>query len=191
MLRQHLESMVFGFFGQDFSDELGVTKAAISTMFSILDEQDVPSEKLEAKLRGIAERHLKLSKELYSSSKSNHEPEISKHREAAAKAIEKGKYDYAGKLLVEALTIDLKAIDDLPDQLSRRKISAAATKALQGELEEVRLDYQMAAQYFASAASLVSTLDSDIQLAYLMRQASAYYSHGCEIGNRLSAPVAG
>ena len=61
LLRQNLESVVARLLGDTFSEELGVTKAAVDSMMAILKEQEVPPEQLEAKLKEIAERHLELT----------------------------------------------------------------------------------------------------------------------------------
>ena len=182
-LHQNLESIVSGFLGQGFSEELGVTKAAVTTMLGILKEQQVPPNQLEAKLKEIAERHLELTARLHALSKSNDEPEITGLREQAAEAIERGDYDQAAKILTEAVVIDRRAIDEQQEKLDRRRLSAAATIGQQGELERTRLNYLEAAEHFAEAASLLNTVDSDGRLDYLAKQALALYAQGTEFGD--------
>ncbi len=183
LLRQQLDSVVSGFLGQDYSEELGVTKAAVETMLGILKEQQVPPEQLEAKLKEIAERHLELTEKLHSLSNSNDEPEITQRREQAAEAIEQGDYDKAADLLEEAVGIDRQAIDEQQDALDRRKLSAAATIAQQGELERTRLNYRKAVEHFAEAASLVPTSEADVRFDYLMKHASILDDQGREFGD--------
>ena len=149
LLRQNLESIVSDFLGGEFSEELGVTKAAVETMFAILKEQRVPPEQLEAKLKVIAERHIELTAKLHALSESNDAPEISKRRERAAEAIEQGEYDRAAAFLEDAVSIDRRAIEEWEDELDRRKLSAAATISQTGELARTRLDYRKAAEHFA------------------------------------------
>jgi len=182
-LRQDLQAVVSRFLGQGFSEELGVTKAAVETMLTILKEQEVPPEQLEAKLKEIAERHNELTEKLHALSKSNDEPEITKRREQAADAIEQGDYDKAAELLEEAVGIDRQAIDEQQDELDRRKLSAASTLSQQGELERTRLNYRKAADHFAEAASLVPTSEEDARFHYLMEQASVLYDQGYEFGD--------
>lgn len=89
LLRQNLESVVSRLLGDMFSEELGVTRAAVDSMMAILKEQEVPPEQLEAKLKEIAERHVELTEKLHQLSTSNDEPEVAKRREQAAEAIER------------------------------------------------------------------------------------------------------
>ncbi len=183
-LRQNLESVVARLLGDVFSEELGVTRAAVDSMMAILKEQEVPPEQLEAKLKEFAERHLELTEKLHQLSRSNDEPEVAKRREQAAAAIEQGEYDRAGALLAEAVVIDRGAIDEQQEALDRRKLSAAATIAQQGELERARLNYRKAAGHFADAAGLVRAFDSDAALDYLLEQASVLYDQGREFGEK-------
>lgn len=186
LLRQHLESIVSGLLGETYSEELGVTKAAVDNMLAILKEQKVPPEQLDAKLRDIAERHIDLVRQLHELSKSNDEPEITKRREHAATAIEKGDYDRAAELLEEAFAIDRRAIDDQQDALDRRKLSAAKTLGQQGMLERVRLNYRKAAKHFSDAASLILASDSNTRIGFLMEQAAALHAQGRQFGDNLA-----
>jgi len=183
VLRQHVDSVVSGLLGQGYSEELGVTKAAVATMLAILKEQQVPPDQLEAKLKEIAERHLELTQRLHALSKSNDEPEITKRRERAAEAIENGDYDRADELLAEAVAIDRRAIDDQQEELDRRKVSAAATIGQQGQLERARLNYLKAAKHFAEAASLTPASESETRLGYLTEQALSFYDLGKDFGD--------
>ena len=183
LLRQHLDSVVSGFLGQEFSEELGVTKAAVGTMLEILKEQQVPPDQLEAKLKEIADRHLELTQRLHALSRSNDEPEIAKRREQAAEAIENGNYDHADNLLAEAVAIDRRAIDEQQEGLDRRRLSVAASLNQQGELELIRLNYRLAANHFAESASLARTADEDASVDYLINQASALYEQGDVYGD--------
>ena len=183
LLRQHLESVVSIALGQGFSQELGVTKAAVATMLTILKEQDVPPEQLEGKLKDIAKRHLELTEKLHALSKSNDEPGIIRQREQAVEAIERGEYDRANDLLAEAIAIDRHAIDEHQEELDRRKLSAAATISQLGDLERIRLKYRAAAVLYAEAADLVPKEENETRLAYLEKQASVLRAHGQEFGD--------
>jgi len=183
LLRQNLESVVSGLLGDAFSEELGVTKAAVETMLAILKEHEVPSEQLEAKLKEIAERHVALTERLHAISCSNDEPEVAQKREQAAQAIEQGEYDWAEALLAEAVAIDRSAIDEQQEALDRRKLSATVTIGHQGELERARLNYRKAAEHFDKAARLVQETDCEARRAYLMKQAKTLYYQGSEFGD--------
>ena len=186
LLRQNLESVFSGLLGDAFCEELGVTKAAVETMLTILKEQEVSPEQLEAKLKEIAERHVALTERLHELSRSNDEPEVAQKREQAAEAIERGDYDRAEALLAEAVAIDRSAIGEQQEALDHRKLSAAATIGQQGALEKTRLNYRKAAAYFAEAAGLVQDVDADARLSYLMKQASVLDDHGSEFGDNLA-----
>ena len=175
---------------EDIQRENHLTQAALANMFSILKEQKVQPEHLDAKLRQIAERHVELTERLHALAKSNDEPEITKRREQAAKAIEQGDYDRADRLLAEAEDIDRQAISEQQqaiveqqEALDRRQLSAATTLIQRGELERTRLNYRKAADHFAEAVSLVPTSDSETRLDYLMKQASALDGQGTEFGD--------
>lgn len=183
VLRQHLDSLVSGFLGQEFSEELGVTKAAVETMLQILKEQQVPPDHLEAKLKEIAERHLELTERLHALSKSNDEPEITRRREQATGAIERGDYDQAAEILMEAVAIDRRTIDEQQEALDRRRLSAAATTGQLGELERTRLNYREAAEHFAETANLTPTSENDTRLDYIMEQALSLYDLGRDFGD--------
>lgn len=159
-----------------------LTQAALANMFSILSEQNVPPEQLDAKLRQIAERHVELTERLHVLAKSNDEPEITKRREQAAKALEAGDYDLADQLLAEAEAIDRQAIIEQREALDRRQFSAAMTLGQRGYLERTRLNYRKAAKHFAEAANLVSTSDNKTRLDYLLRQAVALADLGRDFG---------
>lgn len=183
LLRHHLESVVSIALGQGFSEELGVTKATVATMLAILKEQNVPPEQLENKLKEIAKQHLDLTERLHALSRSNDEPKIVERRERAAEALERGSYDQANELLAEAVAIDRFAINEQQEALHRRQLSAATTLSQQGELERTRLNYRKAAEHFAEAALLVPSSETDIRLAYLTRQASAFTAQGRQFGD--------
>ena len=184
LLRQKLESVVSEFLGQGFSEEFGVTHAAVKTMLGILKEQQVPPDQLEAKLKEIAERHLELTEQLHVLSKSNDEPEIAKPHEQAAIAVENGNYDRAAEALAEAVAIDRRAMDALQEELDRRKLSVAATISQQGELDRTRLNYRRAAKRFAESASFLPVSERKKRSDYLMEQASALFALGDEFGDK-------
>lgn len=181
-LRQNLESVVARLLGDVFSEELGVTKAAVDSMMAILKEQEVPAEQLEAKLKEIAERHLELTEKLHQLSTSNDEPEVAKRREQAAEAIKQGEYDRAEALLAEAVAIDRSAIDEQQEVLDRRKLSAAATISQLGDLERIRLKYRRAAKLYDEATMLLPEEKTEVHLAYLEKQAAVLRAHGQEFG---------
>lgn len=174
----------------ELSEALEVTEKAVLGFLKILGEQEIAREQIDSTLRQIAERYIELTKGLHFLSKSNEEPDIAKHREQAAAAVEEGDYDRAAGLLEEAAEIHRRTIEDHQDALDRRKLAAAATLSQQGELERIRLNYRKSAEHFAEAARLVAANESNAQVGYLLKQASALHDQGYQFGDNPALIVA-
>lgn len=190
LLRQNLEAAVNNILEQEVSADLGVTRAAVESMFSILKEQNVPIEQLESKLKEIARRHIELTNKLSSQSGMDNQPEIARRRSQAAQAIGEGNYDRAAAWLQEAFAIDQEAINEQTKLIRESKIdldhhrsSAAATLSQKAELERTRLNYIKSADHFAEAAKLVPSEQKKQHLDYLSKQASALQAYGDEFGD--------
>ncbi|XCN74351.1 MAG: hypothetical protein Q3M24_06290 [Candidatus Electrothrix aestuarii] len=80
-----------------YAGELAVTDAALTNFFRILDEQQVPRNDLDAKLREIAAAHKKLLAQVEAIQ--SKDPEVLRLKDEAKRAVETGHYANAIKLL--------------------------------------------------------------------------------------------
>ena len=124
---------------QRVSEELGVTKAALTSFFKILERQNVPPEDLDGMLREFAKRYKALEADLARST--SDDPEVAALRARAREALEAGDFDRAEELLNEASAKDLAAAERQESQARQRRLSAAQAKAQNGtfEVRSVRL----------------------------------------------------
>jgi hypothetical protein len=90
------------------SRAFGVTDAAVTKFFSILGENKVATEDLDAKLREVAARHLTLLKQAEASP--DDDPQVAAIKEQAVAAIAAGDYGRAEGLLQRAFDADLAAV---------------------------------------------------------------------------------
>jgi tetratricopeptide (TPR) repeat protein len=108
-----------------------------------LGENDIPPERLAAKLVEIAERFKDL--QAAASAQPGDDPKIAALKTDAQKAIEAGELTKADALLADAETEQRRALD-------RSAVDAAETSAQRGEIALTRLRYAEAAKHFANAA---------------------------------------
>src|SRR5205823_473573 len=94
-------------------------------------------------------------------------------------------YDHADALLAEAEESDMRAIRaaealerEAKEAATRKRLSAAVTRAERGELSLTRLDYLQAGQHFKVAAELVGHHEPGLRTEYLNRYASALREYG-------------
>ena len=85
---------------QHLAEELGVTKAALTSFFKILEQQHVPPENLDAKLREIATHYKMVLARVRRLSADD--PHITKLRDAAEIAVREEDFDRAEQLLDQA-----------------------------------------------------------------------------------------
>ena len=78
---------------QRLAEELGVTQAALTSFFKILEQQNVPLTDLDAKLREIATHYQTLLVRVRTLSADD--PQIVHLRDAAETAIDEGDFDRA------------------------------------------------------------------------------------------------
>ena len=150
---------------QRLAEELGVTKAALKSFFKILEQQAVPPEDLDSTLRTIAERYEALDQKL--ATFTSDDPTIQSLKEQARKALEEGNFERAEQLLNEASARDLQAAREMQSMANKRLLSAAASKAENGDLKYTQLAYAEAAAYYQQAAKLVPTDEQSILAEYL------------------------
>ncbi|XCN73680.1 MAG: tetratricopeptide repeat protein [Candidatus Electrothrix aestuarii] len=150
---------------EELRDHLSITDLALRNFFKILEEQQIPRDDLDAKLREIAATHKDLLTRL--ATVQSEDPEVQRLKQEAKQAIEAGEYDKAEELLNQAEALDLKAIEKMEKTAKQRRISAATTNAEQAKLQEVQLRYAKAAEYWQKAAALLPEGENKDQAYYL------------------------
>ena len=164
---------------QKLAEEFGVTKAALKSFFKILEQRAVPSEDLDSTLRTIAERYKALDEKLKTFV--SDDPTVQALKEQARQALEAGKFDRAEQLLNEASEKDLQAVQQIEKSteeleaiieknkviIRKRRLSAAASKAENGDLKYTQLAYGEAAAYYRQAAELVPADEKSTLAEYL------------------------
>ena len=161
---------------QRLAEELGITKAALKSFFKILEEKQVSREDLDHTLREIAQRYNDLKQELEAFR--SDDPAIVELKKRALDALAVGNFEEAERLLNEASDKDIDAARRLKEIAEERLLSAAASKAENGDLKLTQLDYFAAAGYYRKAAELVPG-GHDEQLAkHLNMAGSAYHNAG-------------
>jgi tetratricopeptide (TPR) repeat protein len=164
---------------QRLAHELGVTNSALTSFFKILEQQHVPLEDLDAKLREIATHYQTLLVRVRTLSADD--PQIAQLRDAAETAIHAGDFTRAEALLNETSARDLAAAQELQDLMTTRLLGAAEAKATNGALKMTQLAYADAAAYYRQAAALVEHLPagSEERLArFLSEWGGAAYEAG-------------
>ena len=161
---------------QSLSEEFGVTKAAIKSFFKILEQKQVAPEDLDSTLREIARRYKALDKKL--ATFTSDDPAIKAFKDKAREALKLGDFDSAEQLLNEASDKDLQAAREIQAIAQQRLLSAAASKAENGELKYAQLAYVEAAEYYREAAALVPAGKESTRAGYLSYQGTAFLDAG-------------
>jgi tetratricopeptide (TPR) repeat protein len=172
---------------QCLAEELGVTKAALTSFFKILEQQHVRPEDLDAKLREIATHYQTLLARVRTLSADD--PDIAQLRDAAETAVQEGNFDRAEQLLNDTSARDLAAAQELQDIMIKRLLSAAEAKATNGALQMTQLAYAAAADYYRQAAELVERLPTgsvEPLASYLNAWGGASYAAGDYRGAEIS-----
>ena len=161
---------------QRLVEELGITKAALTSFFKILAQQHVPLEDLDAKLREIATHYKTLLERVRTLS--TDDPDIAQLRDAAETAIHEGDFDRAEQLLNEASARDFEAAQELQDIMTKRLLAAAEAKAINGALKTTQLAYAEAANYYQQAAAIVPRDEVLAQAEYLNAEGLSWIDAG-------------
>ena len=175
---------------QKLAEELGVTKAALNSFFKILEQRAVSPEDLDNTLRTIAERYKALDEKLKTFI--SDDPTVQALKEQARQALEAGEFDRAEQLLNEASEKDLQAVQRIEQSIEeleaiieknkaiigKRRLSAAASKAENGDLKYTQLAYGEAAAYYQQAAELVPPDEQSILADYLNEEGTAWLEAG-------------
>ena len=135
---------------------------------------------IEQRLRAKADEYIELRDRQSRLTSDN--PHVQELRDEAFGLIKRGQFEAADEKLSEAENIDLKAIEEQEAQLDCRRASAADTRAARGAAARLHLDYRIAAQHFAAAASLMAR-NSAVAWGFRLRQASALQVQGLEFGD--------
>jgi tetratricopeptide (TPR) repeat protein len=136
--------------------ELEVTESALKSFFKILEQQQVPREDLDSKLRDIAKQYKTLQGQLQAFT--SDDPAMIARAREARKALEAGDFARAEKLLKELVEKDLERVQEFQEMTTKRQLSAAACNAALGRLMETQLQYAEAATYYRQAVELVGSI---------------------------------
>src|SRR6516225_2948217 len=157
-------------------EKLDLNERQVRAALGILGENDIPPERLAAKLVEIAERFKSL--QATASAQPGDDPKIATLKTDAQKAVEAGELTKADALLADVETEQRRAHD-------RFAINEAETAARRGDIALTRLRYAEAAKHFANAAAVFppNSAHEDKRIGYLRREASALYRQGSEFGD--------
>src|SRR5436305_8620069 len=157
-------------------EKLDLNERQVRAALGILGENDIPPERLAAKLVEIAERFKDL--QATASAQPGDDPKIVSLKTDAQKAIEAGQLAQADALLADVEMEQRHGLD-------RLAVNAAETSARRGDLALTRLRYREAAKHFANAAALfpAKSAHEDKRISYLQTEASALYQQGEELGD--------
>jgi tetratricopeptide (TPR) repeat protein len=157
-------------------EKLDLNVSQVRAALGILGENDIPPERLAAKLVEIAQRFKDL--QATASAQPGDDPKIAALKADAQKAIDAGELAKA-----DALLADVE--DEQRLGLDRLAVNAAETSAQRGEIALTRLRYAEAAKHFANAAGAfpANSAHEDKRVSYLQRQAHAFYLQGEEFGD--------
>jgi len=158
-------------------EKLDLNVRQVHAALAILGENDIPSERLAAKLVEIAQRFKDL--QATASARPGDDPKMAALRIDADKAIEAGQLVEADSLLADVEMEQRRGLE-------RLAVDAAETSARRGDLALARLRYGEAAKYFANAAAALFSSKSgheDKRTSYLQKEASALYQQGDEFGD--------
>src|SRR5262249_45440183 len=161
-------------------EKLDLNLGQVRTALATLGENDIPPERLAAKLVEIAERFKALQET--ASAQPGDDPKIAALKIDARKAIEVGELAKADALLAEVETEQDRAFD-------RFALNKAETSAQRGEIALTRLRYAEAAKHFANAAAVFppNSAHEGKRISYLRNEAHALYQQGYELGD--NAPL--
>ena len=157
-------------------DKLDLNERQVRAALNIVGENDIPPERLAAKLVEIAESFKAL--QATALAQPGDDPKIATLKSDAQKAIEAGELAKADALLADVETEQRRALD-------RFAVNAAETSAQRGEIALTRLRYAEAAKHFANAAAVFppGSTNEDKRINYLRKEASALYQQGDELGD--------
>jgi tetratricopeptide (TPR) repeat protein len=157
-------------------EKLDLNERQVRAALGILGENDIPPERLAAKLVEIAERFKALQET--AAAQPGDDPKIAALKTDAQKAIDAGELAKADAFLAAAETEQRRALD-------RFAVNAAETSARRGEIALTRLRYAEAATHFANAAAVFppKSAHEDKRISYLEKEEDALYQQGDQFGD--------
>ena len=157
-------------------EKLDLNERQLRAALGILGENDVPPERLPAKLVEIAESFKALKATALA--QPGDDPKIAALKADAQKAIDAGELAKADALLADVEAEQRRAHD-------RLAMNEAETSARRGDIAITRLRYREAATHFANAAAVFppKSLYGDKRISYLQNQAAALFQQGDEFGD--------
>jgi tetratricopeptide (TPR) repeat protein len=168
--------------------KFGFTSAAVGEFFKILGEQNVPEEKVPARLIEIATHFAQTRDEL--AALEPDDPHAAAMARSAKKALRVGQLADADGLLHQAEEGELAALQqarELKEKVQqaedRHALNAAKLLAGRGNIALTQLQYADAAERFKQAGTLVPPGHPADTVDYLHRQADALYREGDERGD--------
>jgi tetratricopeptide (TPR) repeat protein len=172
----------------ELAQQLGFTSSAVGEFFKILGEQNVPEEKIPARLIEIATHFAQTRDEL--AALEPDDPQAAELVRWAKQALETGRLVEADDLLNRAKEAELAAFrqarefeQKAREAMDRHAFNAAKLLAGRGNIALTQLRYPDAAQQFKQAAALVPPGHSDETANYLQNEADAAYRQGDEQGD--------
>ena len=172
--------------------ELAVTQMALETFFKILDQQQVPLEDLDAKLREMAQHYKELQARLRVTYFDD--SDVIKLKQEALYALEElGDFKQAQTLLHKAADCQSSSrksrqefIKQQQDYVNKELLSEAEIKASLGKLAMVRLSYMESASYFQQATELTEQISEGAE-EYLSVYLTCWGSAAIEIDDYQTA----
>jgi len=157
-------------------DELDLNQRQIRAALGILGENDIPPERLAAKLVEIAVRFKDL--QATALAQPGDSPTTITLKAEAQKAIEAGELARADALLADVEDEQRRGLDSVA-------VNVAETSSRRGEIALTRLRYAEAAKHFANAAGAfpANSAHEDKRRDYLSRETDALFLQGQEFGD--------
>jgi tetratricopeptide (TPR) repeat protein len=172
----------------ELATKFGFTSGAVGEFFKILGEQNVPEEKVPARLIEIATHFAQTRDEL--AALEPDDPHGAELARSAKQALDSGRLNEADALLDQAKEGELAALrqtrelkQKAQEAEDRHALNAAKLLAGRGNIALTQLCYVAAAGRFKEAAAVVPPAHPDETADYLRRQADALYREGDEHAN--------
>jgi len=150
-----------------------VADAMIEAFFRVLEQQGVPLEDLDIKLREIAANYKMLLERVRTLS--TDDPLAAQFRETVATAVQEGDFDRAEQLLTEAQAQDIASAQELQDIVSKRLLTAAKARVELAHLYEIQEHFEKAEDAYKTAISLLERI-SDNRVPALAQTLKEYAS---------------
>jgi tetratricopeptide (TPR) repeat protein len=156
----------------------GLRNPHYAIFFKSIDEQQVPLDDLDTKLREIAQRHKDLLAKLATLEGVEADSEVARLREQAREAIEQGHYDQADRLLAEAESKIEGTIEEEQSRLDKKKMVRAQLAGERGDLQLAQLRYLKATPHFHEAVKWIPEGATLVKAEYLAKLGYAYLEGG-------------